>query len=261
MKNLLLIITTIFLFSCNQQKAEKTIEQQTITNVVDSFKMNIVDTTYFIDFFEEFMDNEEFQKSRIILPYKIDNKSISDIQEWEHISFYKEYIPILNSDTFRLFDKDVKSTDIEMSMVNFNKKYITNYNFKKIENKWYLFCSKKLPIKNVPDYEFIEFLEKFSNDSLYQIDHIEFPLPFSGFSYSDNEDEPDLVDTTIALKDWTLLNLIDELNGLMVLSNIELRNKYRNIFYRGIGCGIWVKYTFQKINSKWKLTKIEDQSM
>ena len=114
-----------------------------------------------------------------------------------------------------------------------------------------------MPIKNVPDFEFIDFLIKFSNDSVFQINHTLFPLTDS---YADSENDYETVKTNIELKDWKHIELVDFENRLLVLSDIDKNNKYRNIFYRGVENGIWVKFTFERINENWKLIKLEDYS-
>lgn len=254
----LFIIISIFLFlSCGSQTKKEIILKQ-ISSSVGANKRATVDTL-FMDFFEKFMWDKEFQKSRIVFPFRQDNKNISTSQNWKHLPFYihSEYIPILNSDTVRLFDNDVATTTLGMSIVNFKKNAIINYNFKKIENKWFLISSENLSIKSVPDFEFIDFLTKFSNDSVFQINHIAFPLPES---YADSEKDYETVKKTIQLKDWKHEKLVDFLNKLMVLSTIDKESKYRNIFYSGVENGIWVKYTFQRINGNWKLIRLEDYS-
>lgn len=258
MRSLYIIISTFLVVSCVSQKTKETRLQQNDSSIVETKKMATVDTL-FMDFFEEFMWNKEFQKARIVFPYKQDNKTISSSQNWKHLPFYteSEFIPILNSDTVRLFDKDVKTNSIGLFIVNFKVKEVTNYNFKKIDDKWFLLSSVNLPIKNVPDFEFIDFLIRFSNDSVFQINHTAFPLPES---YADSEKDYETVKTNIELKDWKHIELVDFANRLLVLSDIDKNNKYRNIFYRGVENGIWVKFTFERINENWKLIKLEDYS-
>jgi len=258
MRSLYIIISTFLVISCGSQKAKDTRQQQKDSSIVETNKTATVDTL-FMDFFEKFMWDKEFQKSRIVFPYRQNNKNILSSVNWKHLSFYtqSEYIPILNSDTISLYDKDVKTTTIELSIVNFKMKAITNYNFKKIENKWFLLSSENLSIKSVPDFEFIDFLTTFSNDSVFQINHTVFPLPES---YADSDKDYETVETTIQLNDWKYIKLVDFVNRLMVLSNIDKESKYRNIFYRGVENGIWVKYTFERIDGSWKLIRLEDYS-
>jgi len=223
MRNLFVIISTFLVISCGSQTAKETRQQHKDSSIVETNKTATVDTS-FMDFFDKFMWDKEFQKSRIVFPYRQDNKKITTSVNWRHLSFYteSEYIPILNSDTFRVFDKEVETTTIGLSIVNFKKKAITNY-----------------------------------NDSVFQINHTVFPLPES---YADSEKDYETVKTTILLKDWKHTKLVDFANKLMVLSNIDKESKYRNIFYQGVENGIWAKYTFEKINGDWKLIRIEDYS-
>jgi hypothetical protein len=245
-------------FSCGSQKSKETKQQLKDSSIVVTNKSATVDTL-FMDFFEEFMWNKEFQKSRIVFPYKQGNKTILSSQNWKHLPFYteSEYIPILNSDTVRLFDIDVKTNSIGLFIVNFERTDVTCYNFKKVENKWFLLSSENLKIENTPDFEFIDFLKKYSNDSVFQINHTVFPL---SESYADSEKDYETANTTINLKDWKHVKLVDFADKLVVLSNIEINNNYRNIFYRGVENGIWVKFTFEKINNDWKLIRLEDYS-
>lgn len=258
MRSLYIIISTFLVISCGSQKAKETTQQEKVNSIVETNKTATVDTS-FMDFFDKFMWDKEFQKSRIVFPYRHDNKNITTSVNWKHLSFYteSEYVPILNSDTFIVFDKEVETTIIELSIVNFKKEAITNYNFKKIENKWFLLSSENLSIKKAPDFEFIDFLTMFSNDSVFQINHTVFPFPES---YADSERDYETVETTILIKDWKHIKVVDFVNNLMVLSNIDKENKFRNIFYQGVENGIWVKFTFERISGSWKLIKIEDYS-
>lgn len=253
-----LILLPSLVYSCRSDKAKKTLKYEKDNSAVET-KIMVLTDTLFMDFFEEFMWDKDFQKSRIVFPYKQDSKNILTFGNWKHLSFYSEseYIPILNSDTISLYDQDVKTKTIGLSIVNFKNNGITKYNFKKIESNWYLLSSEHLAIENVPDFEFIHFLETFSNESVFQISHTVFPLLES---YADPYKDYETVKRTILLKNWKHLNLIDFTDRLIVLSNIDEENKYRNIFYQGVENGIWVKYTFEKINGNWKLIKLEDHS-
>lgn len=258
MRTLFIIISTLLVFSCGSQKSKEIKQQLKDSSIVVTNKSATVDTL-FMDFFEEFMWNKEFQKSRIVFPYKQGNKTISSSQNWKHLPFYteSEYIPILNSDTVRLFDIDVKTNSIGLFIVNFERTDVTCYNFKKVENKWFLLSSENLKVENAPDFEFIDFLKKYSNDSVFQINHTVFPL---SESYADSDKDYETANTTINLKDWKHVKLVGFADKLVVLSNIEINNNYRNIFYRGVENGIWIKFTFEKINNDWKLIRLEDYS-
>lgn len=250
MRSVYLIIWTALFISCNPKKNNETRIQEKATVSVE---------TTFMDFFDTFMWDKKFQESRIIFPIKHETKTITSSKDWKHLSFYTEskYIPILNSDTINLFDKDVEGKTIEMFIVNTAIKSATKYSFIKNENKWFLSSSQDLIIKSVPDFEFIDFLTSFSNDSVFQINHIKFPLPES---YADSEKDYETVKKDITQNEWGHIKIVDSNDKLLVLSNIDTKNKYRNVFYRGVENGIWVKFTFEKISGNWKLIKLEDYS-
>jgi hypothetical protein len=212
------------------------------------------------------MWNEEFQKSRIIFPLKKDNKTIQTSKEWKHLPFYiaMGYIPILSSDTIRLFDKEVNTSKVGLFLIDFKREIADRYNFESINSKWFLESLGSFPIENVPDFEFIDFLTKFFNDSLFQINHIHFPLSATLIDY-DDEEYP-FITKVIPLEDWGDFRedlgdfLWTSISQLMVLSTIDSNNKYRNLYFRGVENGIGVEYTFEKINGNWKLIKLEDYS-
>jgi len=259
MKKVILFIMTILLLSCNSEKNQK--NETTVNDIihVEVENSEIIADTSFLDFFEKYMWDKEFQKSRVIYPIQLNGKEIKNSEEWKHLPFYtqSEYIPTLTSDTLSIFDKDVNFESTEMCIVDFKKNYAEYFEFEKVNKNWFLKKSKKTTLKNLPDFEYIDFLTKFSNDSLFQIKNISFPL---SESFADSDNDYETATKTIKLDDWKFWKLTDDINRVLILSNIQFDNKYRNIFFRGVENGIWVKYTFEKINGNWKLIRLEDYS-
>lgn len=265
---LITISIGILLLSCSNRqpqtadKIELSLEEK---NEAKKPPLEILEDTSFTDFFDNFMWNwdEKFQVSRVVFPFKKDNKTIQTAKDWKYLPFYTNnddgYIPILSSDTLV---EVVNTSKVELSILDFKRKITEKYYFEKINNKYFLVSSENTSINNAPDAEFIDFLTKFSTDSLFQINHILFPLLFSTLDYAG---EFDKVTKKILLEDWKHTNYwiksIEHLNKLMILSNINSDSKYRTIFFRGSGNGIWVVHTFEKINESWKLIKFEDYSM
>ena len=126
------------------------------------------------------MYDEAFQKKRVEFPIIVDNDTIKSVSEWTRLLFYlnSSYIPILHFDTTTYFEKDIKDLKVEMNILNFFNSESYNYNFVKKNNSWNLVNINTKPINECADYEFIEFLMKFSSDSIYQVDHTTFPLDY-----------------------------------------------------------------------------------
>jgi hypothetical protein len=259
MKQILLFILIILLLSCNFEKKQINETTDKNTNNVEMKTAEIKIDSSFLDFFEKFMWDKEFQKSRVLFPIQLNGIEIKTLGEWKYLPFYtqSEYIPTLTSDTLSIFDKDLNLKSTEMCIVDFKKNNAEYFEFEKANKLWCLKKYKKTTLKNVPDFEFMDFLVKFSNDSLFQIKNISFPL---SESFADSDNDYEIATKTSKLDDWKFWKLTDDINRLLILSNIQTDNKYRNIFFRGVENGIYIKYTFEKLNGNWKLIRLEDYS-
>lgn len=259
MKKIILFLSTILFLSCNSEKTQK---NETTDKDTSNFEMKTAEfkgDTSFVDFFEKFMWDKEFQKYRALFPIKLNGKEIKTSEEWKHLPFYtqNEYIPTLTSDTLSIFDKDVNLKSTKMFIIDFKNEIAESFEFEKVNKNWHLKQSNKTTFSNLPDLDFINFLTKFSNDSIFQINSISFPITEL---YADSDNDYETATKTIKQEDWKFWKLTDDINQLLLLTDIQNDNKYRNIFFRGVENGIWIKYTFERINRKWKLIKLEDYS-
>jgi len=255
----LIIFVLIFFCACNSDNSKKTnlsVERESISKKESQLSAD----KSFMDFFETFMWDKNFQKSRINFPITIeDDMIIIDKSKWKHIPFYssEEYYPILHFDTTTYFEKDIKTSDVGLIIANFKTKRITKYNFEKKANKWFLTGMEKQSIEKIPDLDFISFIKEYSQDTTFQKKHTQFPLTKL---FSDPDKDYEITQTTITKEKWENFNIIKGIKNLMILTNTEKSNKYRNIYFRGVENGILVKYTFEKKNGEWMFIKLEDYS-
>jgi len=270
MRILIKIIVILILTSCqtktkensgNSKDSIKTIESeiaQPTDEPIEAVDDKKITEETFMDFFENFMWNSDFQNERIVFPINYQGKQLVSQQDWEFNRFYtvKSYMPILHADTISYFDKDVSNSLLKMSIVSFINQESDNYNFKKTGGVWKLVRVETQPIDSLNDIDFVDFIKQFSSDSLYQKEHVVFPIPNYHVDY-DNDYET-LYDT-IKSDNWRFFQLENDLEGIMTL-NENVDSDYRLIFFRGIENGIHVKYTFRKIGDYWKLIKLEDYS-
>ncbi len=267
MKILILITVVLVLASC-QTKTQKssettpTLKTQPAEPVVieENFevKQKLTNEESFMQFFSDFMFDQNFQKNRIIFPININDSIIESKNKWNYNRFYmaKSFMPILHADTTTYFDKDVSVNVLKMSIISLENHITENYNFKRMQEGWKLINMQTQNIYSIKDVKFLKFLTRFSSDSIYQKEHVAFPLPDYHVDY-DNDYETIYDSTEIA--NWSYLDLNISLQQLMTL-NLNEESNYRTIFFRGIENGIYVQYTFMKLENEWKLVKLEDYS-
>jgi predicted DNA-binding protein YlxM (UPF0122 family) len=144
-----------------------------------------------------------------------------------------------------------------LQLIDFKNEIVKSFVFEKVNKNWHLKNSNRTNFSNLPDLDFINFLIKFSNDSIFQIKSISFPLKES---FADTENDYEITTKSIKQYDWKFWKLTNDINQLLILADIQIDNKYRNIFFRGVENGILMKYIFERINGNWKLIKLEDYS-
>lgn len=106
------------------------------------------------------------------------------------------------------------------------------------------------------DYSFVDFFKEFSEDSVFQKEHIKFPL--ENTYIFDVEDE---CDSTLYWQksEWQYINMKDTvIDGIEYVHEIDTTNN--TITIHGIDTGILIEYYFSKSGNQWMLTKIEDHS-
>lgn len=260
------LLCNIFLFSCSFQiEHNKSNADMQEPNLVapnktssDEGRNEILDPNGFFVFFEQFMFNEDFQRERVKFPIVVNGSKIDDVKQWRNQDLYKyqEFIPALFSDTLDGFFSNPLETKIDLYIPDFRKQKAKKYGFKKIDNLWYLTGVEPTKITDLPDQEFVNFLVQFSTDSIFQKQHIRFPMKDSFLS-----DEYEIESKLIHSADWQFMKMADGINNLMVLSIINSKSSYRTIVYRGNENGIFCQSFFVKKNDAWFLYEMSDFSM
>ena len=119
--------------------------------------------------------------------------------------------------------------------------------------------SEKINKKCLSDFD--EFFEKFGKDSLYQIDHIKFPIKYSFLS----EDYQNVIDSILNKKDYHYINFDSDKKAMQSETGkytVEKEKTKNKILYKQIGYdnGIYMTFEFQIINGCWYLVRISDES-
>ncbi len=109
--------------------------------------------------------------------------------------------------------------------------------------------------------DFKEFLELFSKDSTFQMNHIAFPLKYTSVDIEDNKEE-----SYINKENWELLNFdynpeIQNRETDAYQQFIEVNIDSAKVLIRGIDNGINIDFQFLKTNGSWTLTVWNDNSV
>jgi hypothetical protein len=239
----LILILIFSLFSCKSDDKklegfqEKAVEMNQENSTVS------IDTTSFMEFFESFIFDKRLQNS---------NKDNSI--DYNFFST-KDFVAYLNSDTLSVFEEKNVFERQDLIILDFKKGKNLKYKFENIDNKWTFSGSNTISINSLSEKKFVDFLMKFSKDSIYQKEHILFPLK----DYS-LDDDYQIISQKTEKEKWNHFNLVEEIESLLFLANIDSNNNVRNIYYRGNDNGILVKLTFKRVNIEWFLVKTEDYS-
>lgn len=126
--------------------------------------------------------------------------------------------------------------------------------------------TKETASKNITDneqiyvksenYSFSEFVKRFTTDSVFQINHVKFPLKEVSLGV-DAKDS----DSTFYIKKskWKFYSFKDT-----ICDGIKLEHQFDTINFTctelGIDTGVRIDYYFEKSGTQWFLTKIVDAS-
>ena len=238
------ILIVIFgLFSCKSEGEKLDDLQQNEVKTVLTENVTEIDTTSFMEFFESFIFDKRLQNNN--------NDNSIDF----NLFSTKDFVAYLNSDTLSVFEEKNVSDKQDLIIIDFKNDNNLEYKFETINQKWMFSGSSAVSINNLSEKKFVDFLIKFSKDSIYQKSHILFPLQ----DYS-LDDDYQTISQKIEKEKWNHFNLVEEIESLLFFANIDSNNVFRNIYYRGIGNGILIKFTFKRINNDWFLVKTEDYS-
>lgn len=261
---ILFFFPLILLLSCSspKQKEPKEISkpaQNPPPQKPQAVEEDTVESFSFMNFFEKFMYDETFQKTRIDFPIFIDKELISDSASWKHRPFFTTTyaIPILNDDTLTYFDKDIDTEVVTMSIIDIYQSQSTDYFFNKTSGQWLLTGVSTSPSSKLEKDDFFTFLKDFSQDSLFQVSHVQFPLPYQ---YTEAALDYEMVDDTLSPQDWEHFPVIEKGQMLLALDVMDSEKKCRDIFFRGVENGIYIHCTFRKIQQKWLLVDFIDGS-
>ena len=270
------------LVSCGGKKqtgtlSEKVESSDSIEVMADSLLMEEVEEEpsvpasadeSFADFLYNFALDEKLQLRRIIFPlpyYKDSQKDSINKEDWVYDPLFSqhEFYTMLydNMDDAEL-EKDTASTSVRIEWIDLKKKKLKRYYFERLYGWWKLEAIDDAAIPKEETYQedFYEFYERFSNDSLFQVERVVDPLPFVA---PDPEDEFQILETTLEKTQWFAFQPklpTEFLTNVNYGQRLDRNSRPRIIELRGFGNGFNNTLYFKCRNGEWRLTRFEDLS-
>jgi hypothetical protein len=277
MKYSLIFVFILVILSCT--RSQKSEDQTVLEPVLSSNEPSLekIPETYIpekhstsenellFDFLYGFGYNTTFQLSRIKFPLSVYSSSGVDSiigENWLHDPLFvkKECLTHFiqgHKNDFK-FDIDI-GDELKFYWIYPDQGLRKAYCFKRDTGEWFLHKIEYSDLGKDYTNDFVAFYANFLQDSVFQKDHIVFPLVVN--TYYDAPDEM-FKDTTysIAKTNWHILSSDSIMNFEYSWSKNTKFGDKQMIFLNGNDNGIYEEYYFEKINNEWFLVLYNDQS-
>ena len=265
----------VAIFSCKGNKATYG-DEEAPADSIDSLGMAVADSVevlpaetmvpraadeLFDDFFFNFIVNKKMQKSRIKFPLPVvdgDKKEMIAKEEWKMDHFFMNqgyYTLIFDNHKQLNLLKDTSVSHVTVEKIYLDKKRVKQYVFGRENGLWQLNSIKLTDTYNVKNASFIDFYQKFANDTAFQIQHLCNPVAFTG---PDPDDDFQQMEGVITPDTW--LAFSPEIPVKMSYNIVYGQNyteSNRKIFLiRGIANGLEIEMVFKRIGGKWMLQSL-----
>lgn len=234
---------------------ERMIEEQPMPKAADEL---------FDDFFFNFAGNRKLQVKRIKFPLPVyrDGKEEKHIakKDWkvDHFFMRQEYYTLILDNRKQLeLVKDTAVSHVVVEKVFFDTETVKQYLFDRVQGLWMLNAIRFEPIGRNYNVSFLEFYDRFSTDSLFQIESMAEEVTFTA---PDPDDDFNTITGTIEPEQWPAFR--PELIPSGVIYNIRY-GKHRGesagkiFMVRGIANGLEMEMVFRKAGHEWKLVKFD----
>jgi len=277
---ILLLFGLLLLISCGQKKRADVALTDSASNdsalYLSDDSVDLVETPNselaevdrsFDDFLYSFATNDSMQRSRVKFPlpyYDGKNRYKIEARFWGHDHLFSQqtyYTQLYDSEKDMEIEKDTSIFAIKVEWIFMKERTAKIYAFQREKSKWMLESISLLRLKKASGEDFIEFFQKFSNDSVFQMQRLHQPLAFVTI---DPDDEFHILNTTLEPGQWLAFKPELPLNRL---SNIDygqpdnLNSSIKILALKGVGNGLCNVLYFRKYGGKWKLYKFEDTSV
>ncbi len=269
-----LIAATIVLAACRERSASPSSTTfLTDTTTVDSVSLALdSEEAYerpmpkaadelFDDFIFNFATSKKLQLSRTRFPLaEVRGQRVDSLtrQQWRMDYFFmqQDYYTLLFDDEQQMdIVKDTRVNHVVLEKIYFNTKSIKQYVFDRIDGLWTLQRIEYQRISQSHNGSFLEFYERFVNDTTFQEHslgetvHFVGPDPDDDFSQMEGEITPDT---------WPAFapELPQKMIYNIVYGKAHQEKDHKVFVMRGIANGMEMQLSFRRNGGKWKLVKM-----
>lgn len=241
-----------------------TIEQpkDSVENIIAATPMPKAADELFDDFFFNFSANEKLQMERVSFPLPLNEngkKSVIAEKDWKMEPFFTDqgfYTLIFDSEKQMEVVKDTTVSHVVVEKVFLDQKQVEQFVFNREEGLWRLTeIDKHAMLKNA-NSEFLNFYDKFSKDSLFQVQSLNEPVKTV---IPDPEDDFTMLEGEFYPEQWE--DFKPEVLPQGFIYNIQYgqpcKGGSRKIFViRGISNSLEIEMTFLLKGGEWRLIKL-----
>lgn len=233
----------------------------TMETIISETPMPKAADELFDDFIFNFAANRKLQFSRIKFPLQVvQGKKVTMLEkkDWkmEHF-FMRQGFYTLIFDNRRQMDlvKDTTVARVTIEKIYLKRNWVNQYIFDRINGQWMLVSMHKEAMFQNSNVSFLKFYQRFSTDSLYQIESMNDEVTFTA---PDPDNDFGDITGTMYPDQWP--DFKPALIPRNAIYNILYGQKYtessQKIFViRGIANGLETEMTFRRKNGQWKLMK------
>lgn len=241
--------------------ANDTVKADTMEMLIAEAPMPTAADELFDDFIFNFAANPKLQMERTHFPIvdrSDDNADTISRENWQMEHFFMRqgyYTLLLNTPQQR---EEMKATDVSrvtLEKIFLDKKKVRQYLFSREHGLWMLTAIRNTSMADNANAAFLDFYERFVNDTAFQAASLNPIVEFVG---PDPDDDDKQMEGIITDDTWPAF--APELPSGMIYNIVygnPLPPSDQKIFLlRGIANGLELEMTFKCIDGKWKLTKL-----
>lgn len=233
-----------------------------VENIIAATPMPKAADELFDDFFFNFIANQKLQMERVAFPLPVNNggqrKQVAE-KEWKMEQFFMQqgfYTLIFDNEKQMELVKDTTVDHVVVEKVFLDQKRVEQFIFNREEGLWKMTEINHQPILKNTNAAFFNFYDKFSKDSVYQVQSLNEPVKTV---IPDPDDDFSMIEGEFYPEQWE--DFKPEILPKDFIYNIQYGSEgkggAKKIFViRGISNSLEIEMEFLLKGGEWRLIKL-----